>query len=99
MARSSMRFEDERLLTGAGRFIADVQIPGTVHAVVVRSPHAHAVLRIIQIPSAPGLLAVLAAADVAADGLGGIPWEVAPPGVTAPGGDTAVAAPQTLRSG
>ena len=91
-----MRFEDERLLTGAGRFIADVRIPGTVHAVVVRSPHAHALLRSICIATAPGLLAVLTAADVAADGLGGIPWEVAPPGITAPEGDKAVAAPQTL---
>ena len=96
MAPSPMRFEDERLLTGRGRFIADLRVPGEVHAVVIRSPHAHAALGAIRVPAMPGVLAVLTAADVAADGLGGIPWEVAPPGVTAAEGDPAVAAPQML---
>lgn len=91
-----MRFEDERLLTGAGRFIADLNLPGAAHAVLVRSPHAHARLGAIKMTAAPGLLAVLTARDVAADRLGGIPLEVAPPGVTAPEGDLAVAPPQAL---
>jgi len=36
------RKEDERLLTGAGRYTSDVHLPGQLHAVIVRSPHAHA---------------------------------------------------------
>ena len=96
MAPNPMRFEDERLLTGRGRFIADLQLPGAAHAVVVRSPHAHARLQSIQAPSMPGVLAVLTAAEIAADGLGGIPWEVSPPGATAEEGDPAVAVPQAL---
>jgi carbon-monoxide dehydrogenase large subunit len=36
------RKEDFRLLTGKGSFADDIQLPGLVHAVIVRSPHAHA---------------------------------------------------------
>ena len=39
------RFEDLRLLRGEGRFLDDVSLPGQAHAVVVRSPHAHARIR------------------------------------------------------
>jgi carbon-monoxide dehydrogenase large subunit len=67
------RFEDARLLRGRGRFQEDVNLPGQVHAVIVRSPHAHA--RILAIDTAaarraPGVVAVFTGADVAADGLG-----------------------------
>jgi carbon-monoxide dehydrogenase large subunit len=67
------RFEDVRLVRGGGRFQADVEVPGQVHAVIVRSPHAHA--RILGIDAAaarraPGVLAVFTGADVARDGLG-----------------------------
>ncbi len=37
-----LRFEDPRLLRGQGRYINDVNLPGQVYAVFVRSPHAHA---------------------------------------------------------
>ena len=40
------RKEDDTLLRGAGRYIADVAPAATLHAVVVRSPHAHARFRI-----------------------------------------------------
>ena len=40
------RKEDDALLRGAGRYIADVAPEATLHAVVVRSPHAHARFRI-----------------------------------------------------
>jgi carbon-monoxide dehydrogenase large subunit len=74
--QSLPRKEDHRLLTGGGRFTADLLRPGMAHAVVLRSPHAHA--RIVAIDSAaaravPGVLAVLTGQDYAADGLGGIP--------------------------
>jgi carbon-monoxide dehydrogenase large subunit len=67
------RFEDPRLLRGQGRFINDVNLPGQAHAVVLRSPHAHA--RIVAIDTAtaraaPGVLAIYTQADLAADGLG-----------------------------
>ena len=41
-ARTLPRKEDERLLTGHGRYIDDIEVPGALHACFVRSPHAHA---------------------------------------------------------
>src|ERR1700720_446507 len=66
------RREDLRFLTGQGRYLDDLAFDGLTHAIVLRSPHAHA--RILGIDAAaaramPGVLAVLTAADVAADGL------------------------------
>ena len=94
------RKEDARLLTGRGRFIADVRLPGETHAVFVRSPHAHA--RIVAIDTAralnaPGVRQVLIGDDAAADGLGGIPWEVPlPHAPDAPHGDPDVSPPQPV---
>jgi carbon-monoxide dehydrogenase large subunit len=39
------RLEDPALVTGRGRFVDDVKLPGVLHACFVRSPHAHAKLR------------------------------------------------------
>lgn len=66
------RVEDQRLLTGAGRYTDDIQPDGAAHALFVRSPYAHA--RITGIDSAaalavPGVLAVYTAADLARAGL------------------------------
>ena len=66
------RREDLRFLTGSGRYLDDLAFDRLAHAVVLRSPHAHA--RIEGIDTAParaatGVLAVLTAADVQADGL------------------------------
>jgi aerobic carbon-monoxide dehydrogenase large subunit len=74
--QSLARKEDTRLLTGAGRFTADLIRPGMAHAVMLRSPHAHADILSIDVSAAlamPGVLAVLTGADYVADGLGGIP--------------------------
>jgi carbon-monoxide dehydrogenase large subunit len=73
IGQSVKRVEDRRLLRGEGRFHNDVNLPGQVYAVVVRSPHAHA--RILSIDTraalaAPGVLAVLTGDDLARDGLG-----------------------------
>ena len=76
------RQEDPRLLKGLGEYLDDIVLPRQAHAVVVRSPHAHAVIRAVDTASAeaaPGVLAVLTGADYAADGLGGIPCEVPRP--------------------
>jgi carbon-monoxide dehydrogenase large subunit len=70
------RKEDPRLLTGAGNYSDDVNLPGQVYAVLVRSPHAHAHIRSIDAAAAraiPGVLAVLTGADLLADGLKPIP--------------------------
>jgi len=68
-----LRFEDPRLLRGQGRFINDVNLPGQAHAIFVRSPHAHARIRSIDVDEAkkaPGVLAVYTGHDVTGDGLG-----------------------------
>src|SRR2546430_5575529 len=67
------RKEDVRLLTGRGTFVDDVALPDTVHAVFLRSPHAHA--RIVRIDTQraaklPGVLRILTGADWVAAGLG-----------------------------
>jgi aerobic carbon-monoxide dehydrogenase large subunit len=67
------RFEDKRLLRGAGRFIDDVTLPRQAYAYILRSPHAHArigKLDLAAAKAAPGVLGVFTEADLAADGLG-----------------------------
>jgi carbon-monoxide dehydrogenase large subunit len=66
------RREDLRFLTGRGGYLDDLSFAGLAHAVVLRSPHAHARLGPIDTGTAramPGVLAVLTAAEVQADGL------------------------------
>jgi aerobic carbon-monoxide dehydrogenase large subunit len=73
IGQSVKRFEDIRLLRGEGRFHGDVNLPGQAHAVLVRSPHAHARIRSIETivaRNAPGVLAVFTGADLARDALG-----------------------------
>src|SRR4029078_289837 len=68
--QSVERVEDGPLLTGRGRFIDDLPIgPGTLHAAILRSSHAHARIRRIDTAAAraaPGVAAVITAADVTA---------------------------------
>jgi len=42
VGQSVARLEDRDLLCGKGRFVADIKMPGMLHACFVRSPHAHA---------------------------------------------------------
>jgi len=70
------RKEDFRLLTGRGSFADDVRLPELAHAVIVRSPHAHAHIASVDKAVAltsPGVLAVLIGQDYVADGLAPIP--------------------------
>ncbi|MGB9041991.1 MAG: xanthine dehydrogenase family protein molybdopterin-binding subunit [Pseudolabrys sp.] len=70
------RFEDPRLVQGRGRYIDDVVYPGMAHGVVLRSPHGHAKIKSIDTKSAqaaPGVLAVLTAADWKKSGFGELP--------------------------
>jgi len=70
------RFEDPRLVRGGGRYIDDVVYPGMAFGVVLRSPHGHAKILSIKTDAAkaaPGVLAVITAADWKKAGLGELP--------------------------
>ncbi len=70
------RVEDKRLLTGGGRYVDDVSMPGLAHGVVIYSPHAHADIVSIDTSKAlasPGVLAVLTGRDAEADNIKGMP--------------------------
>ncbi|MBW0447034.1 xanthine dehydrogenase family protein molybdopterin-binding subunit [bacterium M00.F.Ca.ET.228.01.1.1] len=69
------RLEDRRFVTGNGRYTDDFQLDGQVHAAFLRSPHAHAVLRSIDVSAArdaPGVIAVLVGQDYLDDGYQGV---------------------------
>ncbi len=76
IGRSVLRKEDRRLLTGNGRYSDDLSLPGQLFGYVLRSPHAHAVIRAIETAAAraaPGVVAVLTRDDIQADGVRPIP--------------------------
>jgi aerobic carbon-monoxide dehydrogenase large subunit len=76
LGQSISRFEDLRLLRGGGRYIDDMVLPRMAWGCVLRSPHAHARIRVIdagKAKSAPGVLAVLTGADWRASGFGDLP--------------------------
>jgi carbon-monoxide dehydrogenase large subunit len=76
LGASPKRREDSRFLVGKGAYLDDLVFPGLVHAVFVRSPHAHAGITSVDTRdarAAPGVRAVLTAEDVTADGLNDLP--------------------------
>jgi len=98
------RKEDERLLTGRGRFTDDFNLEGQAYAAMVRSPHPHA--RILGIDAAAaqkiaGVLGVFTGADCAADKLAPIPHDPVPKTkfdmkLHAPGGGAVFSGPHPL---
>ncbi|HML08393.1 MAG TPA: xanthine dehydrogenase family protein molybdopterin-binding subunit [Xanthobacteraceae bacterium] len=80
VGQSVTRKEDDPLLRGAGRYVADAAPAGTLHAVVLRSPHAHARVRIDagKARTMAGVRLVLTGAETA--GLGPLPCPVELPG-------------------
>jgi carbon-monoxide dehydrogenase large subunit len=65
--QSIKRREDPRFITGQGRYVDDVKLPGTTYAAFVRSPHAHARIRSIDTAEArrhPGVVAVFTGQDM-----------------------------------
>ncbi|MFO1351076.1 MAG: molybdopterin cofactor-binding domain-containing protein [Gammaproteobacteria bacterium] len=61
------RKEDRRLLTGKGRYLADINVPGALHLVFVRSQRAHAKIKRIDVSKAlalPGVVKVVTGADI-----------------------------------
>jgi aerobic carbon-monoxide dehydrogenase large subunit len=70
------RLEDYRFLTGQGTYTDDINRPHQLHAYILRSPHANARLGAIdtkEAAAAPGVVAIFTGADMAADGIGGLP--------------------------
>lgn len=89
-----LRVEDQRLLTGQGRFADDLTLPRQCWMVLLRSPYAHARLTAIDTGAArtmPGVLAVYTGADLVADGIGHL---VFPPLFKQPDGSPMAAPPR-----
>src|SRR5580700_11088104 len=66
---SIKRSEDPRILTGAGRYVDDIKLPGMLHAAFVRSPMAHARVLSVDVSAAralPGVVTVLTGAELEA---------------------------------
>jgi aerobic carbon-monoxide dehydrogenase large subunit len=83
------RVEDQRFLTGHGRYIDDISLAGQVYGVALLSPHAHARIKRIDVAkakAAQGVLAVLTGADAVADKLGSLTAHLMPEDVGAPKG-------------
>ncbi|TMK14538.1 MAG: xanthine dehydrogenase family protein molybdopterin-binding subunit [Alphaproteobacteria bacterium] len=67
IGKSIKRREDPRFITGRGTYVDDVKLPGTTHAVFVRSPHAHARIKKIDTTAAakhPGVVAIFTGKDM-----------------------------------
>jgi carbon-monoxide dehydrogenase large subunit len=76
IGRSLRRLEDPRFLTGRGRYVDDIDLPGQLHGIVLRSPYGHAAIEGIDGAAAramPGVRGVFTAADLDADGIGPLP--------------------------
>jgi aerobic carbon-monoxide dehydrogenase large subunit len=83
------RVEDRRFLTGNGRYVDDISLPGLCHGVTALSPHAYARIKRIdtaKAKAAPGVLAVLTGADALAEQLGSFTAHLMPEDFGAPKG-------------
>ena len=80
------RTEDVRFLTGRGQYVDDLHFPGELHCSMVRSPHAHARIRGIEISEAllPGVAGAFSGLDMQADGVGPMRCGWALPGMAEP---------------
>ena len=75
------RREDRRFLVGRGRYTDDLTLPGQVIGFILRSPHAHAIIRNIDTRAAAqaeGVVAIYTGADMREDGIESIPtiWQI-----------------------
>lgn len=83
VGRSLPRFEDERLVQGKGRYSDDIAFEGQTFALFLRSPHAHALIKSIDVraaSSARGVLGAFTIDDYIADGGASIPLMPVPAG-------------------
>ena len=61
------RREDQRFITGTGRYLDDIKLPGMAYLAILRSPYAHANIRSVNVDAAksmPGVLAAFTGADI-----------------------------------
>ena len=80
---SVRRTEDQRFLTGSGHYTDDFDRPGQAFVHLIRSPHPHAKIARVDTQAAqaaPGVVGIVTGADLAADGVGGVPCGFAPDG-------------------
>lgn len=87
IGRAVSRFEDPRLLRGGGRYVDEMVLPGMAfdYVHVLRSPHAHAHFRAVDVTAAeaaPGVLAVLTGADWHVSGWDDLPVPAVSSGAT-----------------
>src|SRR4029079_8544765 len=67
LGASIKRVEDPRFITGKGRYLDDISMPGMVHLAILRSPYAHATIRSIDTTAAksmPGVIAVITGHEI-----------------------------------
>jgi carbon-monoxide dehydrogenase large subunit len=67
VGQSLRRREDFKLITGKGRYVDDIKLPGMLHMAVLRSPHAHAVINRVDLTeaaAAPGVRLALSGGDL-----------------------------------
>ena len=81
IGQAVLRKEDPELLTGQARFVDDLTLPGMLWMAVVRSPHAHARIKVVDVSkalAAPGVVAAFSGTDLADDIPAGLPcaWPV-----------------------
>ena len=79
------RREDPRLITGTATYVEDIHMPGMCYAAIVRSPHAAAAIRSINVQdaeAAPGVIAVYTGKDI--QGVGPVPCGALLPGLRVP---------------
>ncbi len=81
IGKRRIRREDPKLLSGENRFADDLVVPGALHLVVVRSPHAHARIQRIDVNAAksmPGVVGVFTGKDLESEWAGPMPcaWPV-----------------------
>jgi carbon-monoxide dehydrogenase large subunit len=84
VGRAMRRKEDPRMITGRGRYVDDVTVPGTLYMAIVRSPEAHATITSIDVSTAAArddVVAVFTGEDLAADFASPMPMAWVPPGV------------------
>lgn len=76
VGQAATRYEDDRLLSGVGRYVEDINLENQSYAAFVRSPHAHAKISSIDTADAaalPGVLAIYTVADLKAESIGNVP--------------------------
>src|SRR5271170_1840432 len=78
LGNAVVRLEDPELLTGAGKYVHDLESPGAARVVFVRSSVAHGVLRSVDVEGARDMPGVLAVFHAGGDDLGLAPFQSFP---------------------